>query len=358
MVEKVKALIKDMGLFSTINFFGGMEQFREMVINNPELKPFLDELRGSCSVSYIGEESYPDAYFDFYILDYDIMDDDFVELIVDMKVDFSNLSGEEISELKKWIGAVANDHGFDIYDVENLPSHQNLYIKSFNGKPYTWPDYDVIDDNEAFELLDKTGLWDGMIRESVEEEDDDRDYGNDILNVGKQRLFRIWDNQGYAKFDETLMRVFEIERRYEDIVNEWIIRWNKKHKISPTKYFEDDGYKFHTLNKEHLYYSDDSKQITVSDSEGLSGDVMIHRIDINTDDKSANVWIEIIFDSITEPMFQGKTFNEYYDYDNMDEDDYQQVMDTYRDDFLWLTTKYIRDKYIDKMGYYLEMDFA
>ena len=167
MVEKVKALIKDMGLFSTINFFGGMEQFREMVINNPELKPFLDELRGSCSVSYIGEESYPDAYFDFYILDYDIMDDDFVELIVDMKVDFSNLSGEEIDELKKWIGAVANDHGIEIYDVENLPSHQNLYVKSFNGKPYTWPGYDVIDDDEAFELLDKTGKWEGLIRESI-----------------------------------------------------------------------------------------------------------------------------------------------------------------------------------------------
>ena len=42
----------------------------------------------------------------------------------------------------------------------------------------------------------------------------------------------------------------------------------------------------------------------------------------------------------------------------MDEDDYQQVMDNYRDDFLWLAAKYIRDKYIDKMGYYLEMDFA
>lgn len=358
MVEKVNALIKDMGLFSTINFFGGMEQFREMVINNPELKPFLDELRGSCSVSYIGEESYPDAYFDFYILGYDIIDEDFVELIVDMKVDFSNLSGEEIYDLKKWFGAVADDHGFEIYDVENLPSHQNIYIKSFNGKPYTWPGYDIIDDYYAFELLDKTGLWEGMIRESVEEEDDNVDYGNDILNVGKKRLFRIWDNQGYAKVDETLMRVFEIERRYEDIVNEWVVRWNKKHNISPTKYFEDDGYKFYTLNNEHLYYSDDSKQITVSDGEGLSGDVWIHRIDINTNNESANVWFEIMFDSITEPAFEGKSFDEYYDYDNMDEDDYMQIIDSYREDFIWLSAKYIRDKYTDKMGYYLEMDFS
>jgi len=101
-------------------------------------------------------------------LDYDIMDEDFVELIVDMTVDFKNLSGEEIYKLKQWIGAVADDHGFEIYDIENLPSHRNLFIKSFNGRPYNWPGYDdVISDQEAIELLDKTGKWEGMIREEI-----------------------------------------------------------------------------------------------------------------------------------------------------------------------------------------------
>ena len=358
MVEQVKSLIKEMGLFSTVNFFGGMEQFKKMVIKNPELEPFLGMFRASCGVSSRSND-YPEAFFEFDILDFDVQDENFGELMVNMEVDFDNLSGEEIYNLKQWMGAVADDFGFEIYDLDDyFPPHVNLYIKSFNGRPYEWPGYDdVISDEEAFELLDKTDMWDGMIRESVEEEDE-KDYGNDTLNIGKKRLFRLWDNQGYANFDETLMKLFEIERRYEDIVNEWVVMWNKKHNISPTKYFEDDGYKFHTLNKEHLYYSDDSKQITVSDSEGLSGDVMIHRIDINTNDKSVNVWIEIIFDSITEPMFQGKSFDEYYDYDNMDDDDYTHMMDSYRDDFLWLTTKYIRDKYTDKMGYYLEMDFS
>ena len=167
MREKIYKIIEKVGPFKAATYFGGVEKFLKLLETIPGLDSIKEQFKGSCSVSYIGEESYPDAYFDFYILDYDIMDDDFVELIVDMKVDFSNLSGEEISELKKWIGAVANDHGFDIYDVENLPSHQNLYIKSFNGKPYTWPGYDVIDDDEAFELLDKTGLWEGLIRESI-----------------------------------------------------------------------------------------------------------------------------------------------------------------------------------------------
>ena len=167
MREKIYKIIEKVGPFKAAKYFGGVEKFLKLLETIPGLDSIKEQFKGSCSVSYIGEESYPDAYFDFHILDYDIMDDDFVELIVDIKVDFSNLSGEEISELKKWIGAVANDHGFDIYDVENLPSHQNLYIKSFNGKPYTWPGYDVIDDDEAFELLDKTGKWEGLIRESI-----------------------------------------------------------------------------------------------------------------------------------------------------------------------------------------------
>lgn len=356
MIEKINSLIKDMGLFSTVKFFGGMEEFKKMVIKNPELGPFLEMFRGSCSVSH---SEYPDAHFEYDILDFDVQDENFGELIVNMDVDFKNLSGEEIYKLKQWMGVVADDIGFETYDLdESFPTHVNLVIKSFNGKPYNWPGWDdVISEDEAFELLDKTGLWEGMIRESVEEEDE-KDYGNEVLNVGKMRLFRMWDNQGYAKFDETLMKLFEIPRRYEDIVNEWVIMWNKKNEINPIKYFEEDGYKFYSLSKEHLFYSDDSKKITVSDNQGLRGDVMIHRIDVNTNDKSVNVWIEIIFDSITEPMFNGKSFDEYYDYDSMDDDDYTQIMDSYRDDFLWLATKYIREKYIDKIGYYLEMDFA
>ena len=166
MVEKIKYLIKKFGLFQGIQMLRGINRFREIVAEYPELTYLLDELKGSCSVSH---QSYPDAFFDFYILDYDIMDEDFVELIVDMEIDFKNLSGDEIYELKQWIGAVADDHGFEIYDVENLPSHQNLFIKSFNRREYDWPGYeDVISDEEAFELLDKTGLWEGMIMDYLD----------------------------------------------------------------------------------------------------------------------------------------------------------------------------------------------
>ncbi len=109
MVEKISNLIDKFGLTQSIKMLGGFNKFKEIVDNNPQLNHHLNKLKGSCSVSTEGS---PDAYFDFYILDYDIIDDDFVELIVDMIVDFKNLSGEEIYNLKQWIGAVADDHGF------------------------------------------------------------------------------------------------------------------------------------------------------------------------------------------------------------------------------------------------------
>ena len=163
MVEKINNLIEKFGISQAVKMLGGFYKFKKLVEDNPELNHYLDNFKGSCSVSTMG----PDAYFNFNILDYDIMDEDFVELIVDMIIDFKNLSGDEIYELKQWFGAVADDHGFEIYDIDlEIPSHQNLFIKSFNGRLYDWPGYeDMISDEEAFGLLNKMGLWDGMIME-------------------------------------------------------------------------------------------------------------------------------------------------------------------------------------------------
>ena len=53
--------------------------------------------------------------------------------------------------------------------------------------------------------------------------------------------------------------------------------------------------------------------------------MIIHRIDVSTQTESVGVWFEIIFDTITEPSFNGRTFDEMYDYDNMGEDDYDET---------------------------------
>ena len=351
MVEIFKNLVKSVGIIEAIKVLGGFNAFKDLADNNPQFKEYLDMLKASCSVSFTNN---PDAYFDFYIKDFDPQDENFGELTVDMIVDFSNLSGEEIYKLKQWFGAVADDHGFEIYDLEdNFPTHVSLFIESFNGRPYTWIGYEnFISDEEAFELLDKTGLWEGMIRESINES------VKDDLKVGKQRLFKIWDGRGYASLDDMMMKLFHISQEHNYTVQDWVQEWNEINDVNPLKYLEEDGYKFYQPSSPHLYFAEvDEKKIEFREPE-ISGDVLIHRVDVNTNDKSINVWMEIIFDTITEPRFNGRTFDEMYLDDGEDEDYYFGVVDEYRDEFMWLTTKYFQEKYVDKMGYELEVDFA
>lgn len=166
MREKIYKIIEKVGPYKAATYFGGVKRFLNLLKEIPGTDSVAEHFVGSCGVSH---SQYPEAMFDFIILDLDKQDSQFGELTVDMLVDFSNLSGEEIYNLKQWMGAVADDFMFDTYDLdESIPTHVNLVIKSFNGKPYNWPGYeDVISDDEAFELLDKTGLWEGLIRESI-----------------------------------------------------------------------------------------------------------------------------------------------------------------------------------------------
>lgn len=166
MREKIYKIIEKVGPFKAATYFGGVEKFLKLIKAIPGTDSVVEHFIGTCGVSH---SQYPEAMFNFIILDTDRQDDHFGELTVDMLVDFSNLSGDEIYSLKQWMGAVADDFGFETYDLdESITTHVNLVIKSFNGKPYTWPGWeDVISDDEAFELLDKTGLWEGLIRESI-----------------------------------------------------------------------------------------------------------------------------------------------------------------------------------------------
>jgi len=355
MIEIFKNLVKNVGVVEAIKMMGGFEVFKEIADNNPQFKPYLDKLKGSCSVEIYGS---PEAYFDFHILDYE-MDEDFVELTVDMIVDFKNLSGEEIFILKQWFGAVADDHGFEIYDIDlEIPTHQNLFIKSFNGKPYSWGGFDglEISDEEAFELLDKTGKWDGMIREN--DEMLSSNDGKSELSNQKQMLTKIWDKQGFATKDPMYMKLFHISAERDSDVESWVIEWNKKNNINPLKYFEDDGFKFHQSTiSPHLFLCEDSTTVTIT-QDTVTGDMIIHRIDVSTQTESVDVWFEIIFDTITEPSFNGRTFDEMYDYDNMDEDEYYEILNSYRDNLHWGLNNYIEKKYTRKMGYYLELEWA
>ena len=270
MVDKINNLIEKFGLSQTIKMLGGFHKFKDIVDNNPQLSNHLDKLKGSCSVSHNMLNSYPDAYFDFYILDYDITDEQFAELIVDMVVDFKNLSGEEIYQLKQWIGAVADDHGFEIYDIDlDIPEYQNLYIKSFNGRPYNWPGYDdVISDEEAFELLDKTGKWEGMIRE----EKSLRDTIQTILkeesdNPLNKKVRHAVEHLGLFSAVEAFGGNLEIiKRAYQDNPLAYLNQFNK---LNPDKKGDTMFYRDEKGKPLFVYYMDDSRHLVNVDNDRI-----------------------------------------------------------------------------------------
>lgn len=153
----------------------------------------------------------------------------------------------------------------------------------------------------------------------------------------------------------TFMKLLHMSQSYYDYVETWVQKWNDEHNISPLKYFEDDGYEFHQSDiSPHLYMSKNEKLATLSDDD-LSGDVRFARIDVNTKDKDVTVWIDIDFSTIVDG---GRTFDELLPDDNYDDDDYFIVVDRYRDEFLWLTTKHFQKNYTDKIGYMCTIEFA
>jgi hypothetical protein len=267
MVEKINNLIEKFGLSQAIKMLGGFYKFKQVVEDNPELGHHLGNLKGSCSVSLVNN---PDAYFYFYILDYEIMDGEFVELIVDMEVDFNNLSGEEIYKLKQWFGAVADDHGFEIYDIDlDVPYHRNLFIKSFNGRPYNWIGWDgLISDEEAIELLDKTGLWEGMIREG----ESLRDTIKNVLkeesdNPINKKVRHAVENLGFDKAIKLFGGNLDIiKRAYQDNPLSFLDQFNN---LIETVKGEVLFYRDENGKPLFAYYNDDGRHIVNIDNDRI-----------------------------------------------------------------------------------------
>lgn len=266
MVEKINNLIEKFGLSQAVKMLGGFHKFKKLVEDNPELNHYLDNFKGSCSVATEG----PDAYFEFNILDYDIMDEHFVELIVDMIIDFKNLSGDEIYELKQWIGAVADDHGFDIYDIDlEIPTHRNLFIKSFNGRLYDWPGYeDVISDEEAFDLLNKMGLWDGMIMEG-------KSLRNTIKTILKEesdnpinkKVRHAVENLGFNKAVKMFGGNLDIiKQAYQDNPLSFLNQFNK---LRPVKKGDVMFYRDENGKAVLAYFKDDGRHIVNVDNDRI-----------------------------------------------------------------------------------------
>ena len=136
MKEKIINMINSVGVFETAKYFGGVQELINLSKTQSGLYNLvMSHLGGSWTIES-NSRVYDDILFDFTILDYDEIDEDIVEFLVDLHVDFGRLNQEEQNTLMLWIVLEAtefngivevNDRRLDDYD------NKGLSIRLING---------------------------------------------------------------------------------------------------------------------------------------------------------------------------------------------------------------------------------
>lgn len=179
---------------------------------------------------------------------------------------------------------------------------------------------------------------------------------NQLLETQKRILFNLWDRQGYATFDETKIKLFGLYFKDYPIISRWVLEWNEINNVSPLKYLEKDFKFFNSETSPKLYLTDESekgKRLRLED-DNISFIINIWRIEVSVRNKYVFVYCEVDLDSITE---NGRSvYDELYDDDPNYDDEFFDITNEYRGKCIDIFTKYMQEKYTDKMGYDLEID--
>lgn len=188
-------------------------------------------------------------------------------------------------------------------------------------------------------------------------------FGN--IDLLKQICFKYWDKKGFATSDKSFLQLFKIPGQMVMRVEALVDEWNEANNITPISILEKDFGKFHnsTVTK-HMYTwpgmgeRGKYKDIEVSNSD-FSCKVRIHSMDFNLNDRTLDVWFEMITSELRDRSWNGRTFNEVYPYgynndeyvsDDIDEDEYWEIYNDYKGEVAWLIHKYFIKNYVSRMG--------
>jgi hypothetical protein len=136
MKEKIINMIDSVGIFETAKYFGGVKGLIELSKKQSGLYNLVMSHLGGAWTIESNSRLYKDIIFNFTILDFDELDEDIVEFLVDLHVDFSNLNQEERNTFMLWIVLEATEfEGFVEPNDETLNNYYNkgLSIRYING---------------------------------------------------------------------------------------------------------------------------------------------------------------------------------------------------------------------------------
>lgn len=176
MKDKIINMINSVGVFDTAKYFGGIQALKTLTKDSQELSKIIDkETKGKWILGFsFGFEGF--YRFNFEIMDFVIDDEIFLTLIVNLKLNFKNLTNREIEDLKIYLIASALDIDGDIEvnstDLDKY-THKMIYIKNINGELVSdslhgrAEEGGIISHNEALELIKKISKNTGEVTENI-----------------------------------------------------------------------------------------------------------------------------------------------------------------------------------------------
>lgn len=165
MSNNIIDFIKKQGtIFDAAKYFGGIDKLRDIANTNNELKTLIDKN----SKGWLDFKARGKSYkFNFYILDYDIEDagweenDVHVYLLIDLTVDYPNLSPDELLTIGKWAAEFCEDNSLNTVSTpDNLLSEDQygyymVTVKKINGQDVPWVPHKLLDDQDSI-IQDET----------------------------------------------------------------------------------------------------------------------------------------------------------------------------------------------------------
>lgn len=179
----------------------------------------------------------------------------------------------------------------------------------------------------------------------------------DLKNI----FFKMWDKQGYAKYDRKTTKLFNVKKYIDDdpglqktgyymtpdrLVLLWVEDWNKKHGITNLSILDEFGMKLYEGTYSKFYESTKPVNLTYkSDNNYLEFEISELRLDKDT------LTLYYLNFNLNNAIIDGENVGEALSAIEDDDDDYwNESVEHFRESAIGLVYDYMTKNYTSKMG--------
>ena len=177
----------------------------------------------------------------------------------------------------------------------------------------------------------------------------------------KNIFFKMWDKQGYAKYDRKTTKLFNVKKYIDDdpglqktgyymtpdrLVLLWVEDWNRKHGITNLSILDEFGMKLYQGTYSKFYESTKPVNLTYkSDNNYLEFEISELRLDNDT------LTLYYLNFNLNNAIIDGENVGEALSAIEDDDDDYwNESVEHFRESAIGLVYEYMTKNYTSKMG--------